>query len=361
VEPLRSALEVAGYDAEILICGPLDLTGSDAAHHSWTWVAVPDNGRAACAVAGLERARGDFRIALDPARTYGPEDLLRVVRALEDGRGALVIGSRFEDSEGSTPVSLPGRALGRLARLVTGTSDPLSGLVGLTEEALDRSTAAFMAVGSQFALELLAKVDSPRVDVAARPGPPARREWPGFDELRHIKRLADHRFGNFSRLFQFCAVGASGMVVDLTFYAAFQWIFARGPLHRVVPGLGPLDLAVAGFLAVALALCWNFSLNRRLTFSYARHGSLTRQFFGYLASNAAAISLNLTLRLSLPAYVGFFNRHRLAAALVGIVLATGISFSMSRWVVFRHRGVAPSRSPNRSSLICADPATAEIA
>ena len=35
-----------------------------------------------------------------------------------------------------------------------------------------------------------------------------------------------------------------------------------------------------------------------------------------------------------PCAAIFFNRHKLAAAVVGIVGATGISFSMSRWMVF---------------------------
>jgi dolichol-phosphate mannosyltransferase len=35
--------------------------------------------------------------------------------------------------------------------------------------------------------------------------------------------------------------------------------------------------------------------------------------------------------------VPFFAQHKLAAAVVGIVAATGISFSMARWLVFRPR------------------------
>ena len=41
------------------------------------------------------------------------------------------------------------------------------------------------------------------------------------------------------------------------------------------------------------------------------------------------------MRLYLPSRIDFFARHRLAAAVVGIVAATGISFTMARWLVFR--------------------------
>ena len=39
-------------------------------------------------------------------------------------------------------------------------------------------------------------------------------------------------------------------------------------------------------LSVGIALSWNFTLNRYLTFSYARRGSIVRQFVTYVLSNA---------------------------------------------------------------------------
>ena len=129
------------------------------------------------------------------------------------------------------------------------------------------------------------------------------------------------------------------MVVDLSSYALFQLILSRTPLARLpAPWTGgSCDLAVAGALAIALAVVWNFSLNRRLTFNDSRQGSILRQFATYVLGNAFAIALSYTLRMVLPLRVAFFGRHRLAAALVGIIAATGISFSMSRWVVFNRR------------------------
>ncbi len=160
-----------------------------------------------------------------------------------------------------------------------------------------------------------------------------------MDEVRHLKRLADHRFGNASRLLQFCLVGASGMVVDLSFYAAFQWLFGRTALagYNVPPTKVSFALALARASAIGVALAWNFSLNRRLTFSYARGGSLARQFAVYVASNLLGVMVSLAVSLGLPRKVAFFAAHKLAAAVVGIVMATGISFSMSRWVVFRNQ------------------------
>jgi dolichol-phosphate mannosyltransferase len=83
-------------------------------------------------------------------------------------------------------------------------------------------------------------------------------------------------------------------------------------------------------------MSWNFILNRRLTFNDARrNSSIFRQYVTYATGNALAIGVSLLIRLWLPTQIAFFNDHKLAAALVGIILATGISFSMARYFVFK--------------------------
>ena len=111
-----------------------------------------------------------------------------------------------------------------------------------------------------------------------------------------------------------------------------RWLLRKSALFG-----GTWHLVIAAAIAIAIALVWNFALNRRLTFNDARTGSLPRQFLTYVLSNALAIALSFTVRLYLPARVDFFARHRLAAAVVGIVAATGVSFTMARWLVFARR------------------------
>jgi dolichol-phosphate mannosyltransferase len=186
---------------------------------------------------------------------------------------------------------------------------------------------------------MLSKVEGRRVDVAVKTANATRKDLPGWDDLRHVKRLADHRWGNASRLLQFCFVGASGAVVDLFCYWLFQKLYNATPLmyYVVWPTRVKWSLAMAGSSAILVALLWNFTLNRRLTFSYARRGSLPRQCLAYIVSNLPGVMVSLAIRLLLPRKVTFFNDHKLAAAVVGIVVATGLSFSMSRWVVFRRK------------------------
>ena len=335
-EAARRALDDAGIDAEVVFAsdsivdrGKMDIDDDARV------IETVDRGRCASALAALDRTDTPFAVILDPSRGYEPAEVVSVARRLLDDKADLVVASR------KLRVDRPATFIAHVAHRFVGSTDPLSGLIGVTRPAFGEAREDFLAVGALYTLELLAKIAGKRVDVpCSSPARSGRSQRIGLDDFRHAKRLADHRFGNFSRLIQFCFVGASGMVIDLTLYALFQWVFAQTALAgRVAPLLGPLDLAVAAFLAVAIALCWNFSLNRRLTFSYARHGSIVRQFVTYAFSNALAVSLNLTLRLTLPRVVPFFNAHRLAAAVVGVVLATGVSFTMSRWFVFSHAKV----------------------
>jgi dolichol-phosphate mannosyltransferase len=339
----RQALERAGHRIEVLaVADPrlaADLVGLEGA---WNLLVAESPGLAVSAIAGLRQAEGDVLLILDLECGYWPEDLARVIAPIEQGVADLAIGC-----QGKTGF------LGRLGQALIGTSDPRSGLVALSRSCVEQADETLAPVGSRYAIELLLKTHKRSVDVPVRDAvPPSRRRRNvGLDDLRHFKRLADYRFGNASRLLQFCMVGASGMVVDLSSYALFQWLFSKTWLTRVPAPIGneSLALAASGAVAIALALTWNFSLNRRLTFNYARHGSIGRQFVTYVLSNAVGIALSFSLRIVLPGRFIFFHRHKLAAALVGIVAATGISFSLSRWVVFRRRPALPKTATTHTA------------
>lgn len=325
------ALGAAGHRVELLV------------------IAEPD-GLAASAVEGLHQAEGDVLIVLDPTMGYTAVDVARVVEPLIEGRADLIVASRALLGDDLTPPRRRHGLSGAALRRLTGTSDPLSGLIALSRTLRDEAGGSFRAVGSKFSFELLARLGGRWLDVPVRSAP-SRLRRPEFDDLRHLKRLADHRFGNLSRLVQFCVVGGSGAIVDLTCYFALQPFFEQFEVltrTHVPPTRIALSLALARGLAIAIALGWNFSLNRRLTFSYARSGSLGRQFVAYALSNALGIGLNYALSLGLPRKVAFFHDHKLAAAVVGIVAGTAFNFPMSRWVVFRgrdHRAATESVEP----------------
>lgn len=232
--------------------------------------------------------------------------------------------------------------VGRFVSFLTKCPAPDSCTILLVKSSVNERISTLRPAGRWLAVELHLRIPQNRhiylVEESLTSRSPEKTGRLTRTELSFIKSYIDHRFGDASRLIQFCAVGFSGMFVDLTFYAIFQEVFRDTKLTRIVVPVigGTFDLAIAGFLAVSLAMTWNFLLNRRLTFNDARkNGSIIRQYLAYAMGNALAIGISLLVRLWLPTQLQFFNEHKLAAALVGIVLATGISFSMARYFVFK--------------------------
>jgi dolichol-phosphate mannosyltransferase len=298
------------------------------------YVAAEKGNWSALVRAGLEASTGDHLVVLDVKRHYAAESLARVVAPVRTGECDLAVA-----------VARPGQRLrprvgfGMLTRMFLGTSDVFSGLFALDRSVWERAGRDGAPSSSNPVLDSLLRRPARCIDVPVPVDNHFRFRQIRFADLRPLKHVLDSRFGNYSRLVQFCMVGASGMVVDLSFYALLQWLLSFSSLaDRTSAFFGcSWQLVIAAALAIAVALVWNFTLNRRLTFNDARTGSILRQFVTYALSNALAIALSFSVRLFLPARVGFFARHRLAAAVVGIVAATGISFTMARWLVFVRR------------------------
>ncbi len=289
--------------------------------------------------AGLRAATGDHVVVLDLGRNYSPRALAQVLEPVRLGHCDIAVAVPERDGGVLRWGGGAGAGLGMISRRILGTSDVFSGLFALNRSVWERA-GSNGALAKGPVLDSLLRRPARSIDVKVDVDDQFRARQARFSDLRPLKHALDSRFGNYSRLAQFCMVGASGMVVDLTFYALLQWLLSFTALATLKSPMvfgGTWHLAIAAALAIAIALVWNFTLNRRLTFNDARNGSLPRQFLTYVLSNALAIALSFCLRLYLPSRVAFFARHRLAAAVVGIVTATGISFTMARWLVFARR------------------------
>ena len=288
--------------------------------------------------AGLRAATGNHLVVLDVGRRYSPRSLTEVIAPVRTGRCDVAVAVPWHDGPDLFRRARRAFGLGLISRLILGTSDVFSGLFAFDRAVWERAGSDH-ALGKSPVLDTLLRRPARALDVRVGVDGGFESRQVRFSDLRPLKHVLDSRFGNYSRLVQFCMVGASGMVVDLTFYALFQWLLSFTSLAAARSALfgGTWHLAVAAALAIAIALVWNFTLNRRLTFNDARKSSLVRQFLTYALSNALAIALSFSVRLYLPSRVAFFDRHRLAAAVVGIVAGTGISFTMARWLVFSRR------------------------
>jgi len=283
----------------------------------------------------LPEMQTDYLLILDDSYEHQPAWFQAALAEVAGDRADVVVAPRASRD-------LLGKTASKLVERLTASHSAAAPAVVARREAVESRLATLRPAGRWFSLEMQLRVPDQRRMLLAN-AVPTRKTRPtdarlGQTELSFLKSFIDHKYGNVSRLVQFCAVGFSGMIVDLTLYALFQAAFRdTGLKTTTVPVIGGSgDLALAGLLAVWMAMTWNFLINRRVTFNDARkNSSILRQYLTYATGNALAIGVSLVIRLWLPTQVAFFNDHKLAAALVGIVLATGISFSMARYFVFR--------------------------
>ena len=133
------------------------------------------------------------------------------------------------------------------------------------------------------------------------------------------------KYGVWSQLMQFLVVGGLGTIVNLVALTALLWA-----------GL-PMRGAVAA--AIFVAMCFNFVLNRRFSFSEARHGSRVRQFFGFVAASSVGAAVNYAVTMFMLSHP--MGMRPQAAALVGIAAGTLFNFVTSRYLVFRMSHVRP--------------------
>ena len=258
----RRGLETSGHTVEILAVIEGNASRpADPENGSWTWVIADWTGLSSAVMRGIVRseAGGEIIVVLDPKRNYHPEDLGRVVAPLIEQKADLAVARRqgrwaqteMSPERNARVHSAPWRfwlaaAIGAVSRPILGVSDPFAGLVALTPSLARQVVGAFEPVGDRFTVDLLLRTRCRPVDVPVRVEGLGTPVTPSLDDLRHFKRLSDDRFGILSRLAQFCAVGASGMVVDLCSYALLQPVFSRTFLATGTTPFtgGPLDLAV---------------------------------------------------------------------------------------------------------------------
>jgi dolichol-phosphate mannosyltransferase len=336
VERLQQVREQHGLDLELLLMDDDSRDGSRELVESmslpWVQLVTRTSNRSLseAVLDGLRRSRRNVLVVMDADLSHPPEKIPEMIAAL-DTDAEIVVGSRFIDG-GSTADDwgvlrwLNSRIATLLAFPLTRLTDPMSGFFALRRSTLERGRD-FSPVGYKILLELIVKCHCERT-----------REVPiHFDNRRfgvsklsfkeqlkyvqHLRRLYNYRYGTWSHLIQFLLVGFSGLIVNI---AALTLLLDVGT---------PKSYAVAA--AIAVSMLWNFVLNRRFSFSYARDRPIVRQFFGYIAACSLGAAVNYVATLWL--WESF--QHKQIPALIGVLLGTGFNFTANRFVIFRSKHV----------------------
>lgn len=155
-----------------------------------------------------------------------------------------------------------------------------------------------------------------------------------FSNARHRARLYRQRLGRLAQPLLFLAVGGSGMLVDLLMLTVFlTWI----------------DFRPARALAIAIAMTWNFNLNRRFTFVGARSGPLLRQYVLFCLSCGVGAIVNWNISTWLWLRWSSVLRFPAVAAMAGIAAGVLLNYALSARLVFR--STAGNRSLDHRTLI----------
>jgi dolichol-phosphate mannosyltransferase len=176
--------------------------------------------------AGVRASTGDHLVVLDLRRHYSPESLAQVIAPVRTGEFDLAVAVSRHGRSRLARWSGSSFSLRLISRLFLGTSDVFSGLFALERSVWERDGKDGAAHASSPVLDSLLRRPSRCVDVPVAVDDRFRARRVSLNDVRPLKHLLDGRFGNYSRLVQFCIVGASGMVVDLAFYALWQWLLS---------------------------------------------------------------------------------------------------------------------------------------
>jgi dolichol-phosphate mannosyltransferase len=336
VERLQRVRGQHRLDLELLLMDDDSRDGSrelvEAMALSWVQLVTRTSNRSLseAVLDGLTRSRRDVLVVMDADLSHPPEKIPEMIAAL-NSNVEMVVGSRFTDG-GSTADDwgvlrwLNSRIATLLALPLTRLTDPMSGFFALRRSTFERGSE-FNPVGYKILLELIVKCRCVRISEVPihfdnrRFGLSKLSFQEQLKYVQHLRRLYNYRYGTWSHLIQFLVVGFSGLTVNIV---ALTLLLGAGT---------PKSYAVAA--AIAISMLWNFGLNRRFSFSYARDRPIVRQFLGYIAACSVGAAVNYVATLWL--WESF--QHKQIPALIGVLVGTGFNFTANRFVIFRSKHV----------------------
>ena len=314
-------------------------------------VRTEERGLATAVLHGMNTAQGEVLVVMDADLSHPPGVLPSLVQAIDDGAD-MAIGSRYVEG-GTTEEDwglfrwLNSKVATWMARPLTQALDPMAGFIAI-HRAKYNQAKDLDPVGYKIGLELLVKCGCRLVkEVPIHFSDRTRGESKlclreQLNYLKHLKRLYDFKFGGFSKLLQFIAVGATGMVVDLAGFFALSLIV-------------PISLARA--IAIWLAMSWNWILNRNTTFADETGRSAHEEYLMFCASCGLGGVLNWFVSLALCTNVSFFRQYPLLAGLIGIGIGTLANATLCMKYVFRP---AMSETLSETEFDLAPPNSTEI-
>jgi dolichol-phosphate mannosyltransferase len=291
-----------------------------------------ERGLATAVVRGWQVARGDVLAVMDADLQHPVETNLALFAEMERGAD-LAVASRNAEGGGVSDWSVRRRILSRGAQLLgllllpgvlARVSDPMSGYFMVRRAAL--AGVALTPLGYKILVEVLARG---RLRWLAEVGYVFRERSEGESKvtlgiyLQYLVHLVRLRWATLpqSRLFRFCLVGASGVVVDMSMLFLLS--------DPTMLGFGLTRSKVA---AAEVAIVNNFLWNDAWTFGDAARSepgprAKFRRFLGYNVVCIAGVALNVVI-LNLLFNLAGMNRY--VANAIAIVAVTAWNYGMNK-------------------------------
>ncbi|MFT7242942.1 MAG: dolichol-phosphate mannosyltransferase [Candidatus Azotimanducaceae bacterium] len=294
---------------------------------------------------GVNAAKYDLVLVMDADLSHPPEVVLSMLEAIRKEPGCFVLGSRYAEG-GSFD---RGWSLWRfvnsyvatmIARPLVSCGDPMSGFFLFDRRNVDLQK--LKPIGYKIGLELMVRgnfvelVEIPILFKDREIGESKMNLQQQIKYLRHIRRLYLHKFGNLAEFVHFGAVGASGFLIDITFYFLFQFV-----------GFNHVSARAMSFWP---AVSWNWALNRMTTFGERQKRPKARQWFEFVASSLFGFAINWGIYTYLTSNTGFFEDYKVLALMTGIVCASFFNFAAASLFVYsdkRYLGI--KKSENKKS------------
>lgn len=334
LEALRRLKETHQLNLEVLIMDDNSQDGTETVvqslHLPWVrlFTRYGDRGLSQAVVEGFQHADNEAIVVMDADLSHPVEKIPEMLAALDRGDD-FVIGSRYINGA-STEASwgafrwLNSKVAGLIAAPLTLVKDPMSGFFAFRKNLLAQC-APLNPIGYKIGLELLVKshcckVHEIPIHFADRQHGQSKlslREQLKY--LQHVRRLYLFLYPESSYLLQFLVVGFLGIGVNLGVLTLALW--------------AGIAVKLAIILGIAVSMVFNFALDRRFAFSYARNGKISQQFVGFVTVCLLGSLLNYLSAIWL--LKRFPSLLPQLAELVGISVGTFFNYTLSRFLIFR--------------------------
>lgn len=338
---LDEVLSGAGVEYELLIvddCSPDDTVGvCDALAARFPVRLIQPTGRprdlSLAVIDGIRAAASDLVLVMDADLSHPPEKIPVMLRAVEASPGAFVVGSRYAkggsfDRAWSLWRFINSHVATSLARPLVKCLDPMSGFF-MFDRRFIGDLDALRPQGYKIGLELMVRggfdeiIEVPIAFADREIGASKMNLSQQIKYLRHLRLLYLYKFGSLAEFVHFGAVGASGFIVDVTFYYLLQ---VAGIPHQIARGISFWP-----------AVSWNWVMHRMTTFGGRKRRPRGRQWLEFAGASLLGFSINWGVYVSLTSFVEFFDRYRELAFIVGVLSASILNFTMSTLFVYSEK------------------------